>query len=221
MPTFKISQLPAVTSIAGTEELEVNQAGTSRKATRTQLVAGLAPQGLASNSGLTLSTNRLLGRSTAGSGAIEEIALGAGLTLSSGTLAATAAARGITLAATISLPNGGTSASVTGLATYTSFYIVANIVYSSGNDANFALSSNNGSSYGSDFRFATNAGVAQIFRTDAADTVKPYFAVRAATNRSECGIADTPTAAAVNAIRITASAAVFGFGGVVYIYGVN
>jgi hypothetical protein len=38
MPTIKISQLPAVTSIAGTEELEVNQAGTSRKATRTQLV---------------------------------------------------------------------------------------------------------------------------------------------------------------------------------------
>ena len=41
MPTFKISQLTAVTSIAGTEELEVNQAGNSRKATRAQLVAGL------------------------------------------------------------------------------------------------------------------------------------------------------------------------------------
>lgn len=41
MPTFKISQLPAVTSIAGTEELEVNQGGTSRKATQAQLTAGL------------------------------------------------------------------------------------------------------------------------------------------------------------------------------------
>lgn len=41
MPLYKISQLPAVTSIAGTEELEVNQGGVSRKATRTQLVEGL------------------------------------------------------------------------------------------------------------------------------------------------------------------------------------
>lgn len=73
MPTYKISGLPAVTSIAGTEELEVNQAGTSRKATRSQLVAGLVSVGAITGSGLTMSANRVLGRNTAGSGAIEEL----------------------------------------------------------------------------------------------------------------------------------------------------
>lgn len=38
MPTYKISQLSAVTSLTGTEELEVNQSGTSRKATRSQVL---------------------------------------------------------------------------------------------------------------------------------------------------------------------------------------
>lgn len=36
---------------------------------------------------LTMATNRLLGRTTAGTGAAEEIAVGVGLTLSAGTLA--------------------------------------------------------------------------------------------------------------------------------------
>lgn len=39
--------------------------------------------------GAQMSTNKLLGRSTAGSGAIEEISIGSGLTLSAGTLSAT------------------------------------------------------------------------------------------------------------------------------------
>lgn len=47
MPDVKISGLPAASSVAGTDELELNQAGTSRKATRTQLVAGLAATGSA------------------------------------------------------------------------------------------------------------------------------------------------------------------------------
>lgn len=42
MPDVKISQLPAASSVAGTDELELNQSGTSRKATRAQLVDGLA-----------------------------------------------------------------------------------------------------------------------------------------------------------------------------------
>ena len=44
--------------------------------------------GLATASGLTMSTARLLGRTTASTGAIEEISVGAGLTLSAGTLVA-------------------------------------------------------------------------------------------------------------------------------------
>jgi len=39
--------------------------------------------------GAQMSTGKLLGRSTAGSGAIEEISIGSGLSLSGGTLSAT------------------------------------------------------------------------------------------------------------------------------------
>jgi len=73
MPDVKISGLPAASSVAGTDELELNQAGTSRKATRTQLVAGLATSGAVTDSGLTITTARMLGRTTAGTGAIEEL----------------------------------------------------------------------------------------------------------------------------------------------------
>src|ERR687892_201762 len=40
--TKRISELPAAGGVADTDELELNQAGASRKATRGQLVAGLA-----------------------------------------------------------------------------------------------------------------------------------------------------------------------------------
>ena len=40
--TKRISELPGVGGVADTDELEINQAGVSRKATRGQLVAGLA-----------------------------------------------------------------------------------------------------------------------------------------------------------------------------------
>ena len=42
MSTVKISELPAASSAAGTDELPANQSGTTRKVTRAQLVAGLA-----------------------------------------------------------------------------------------------------------------------------------------------------------------------------------
>jgi hypothetical protein len=75
MPTFKISQLIAVTSIAGTEELEVNQGGASKKATRSQLIAGLVSAGAVTASGLTMTSGRVLGRTTGATGAIEELSV--------------------------------------------------------------------------------------------------------------------------------------------------
>lgn len=54
--------------------------------------ATYAPQGLATASGLTLSTSRLLGRTTAATGAIEEISVGTGLSLSAGSLSCTVTA---------------------------------------------------------------------------------------------------------------------------------
>jgi len=48
---------------------------------------GFAGSGAVTGSGLTMSTNRLLGRTTASTGAIEEISTGTGLVLSAGSLA--------------------------------------------------------------------------------------------------------------------------------------
>ena len=42
MADFKISQLTAAGSVSGTDEFEINQSGTSKKATHAQLVSGLA-----------------------------------------------------------------------------------------------------------------------------------------------------------------------------------
>jgi len=50
---------------------------------------GAAGSGTATGSGLTMATARLLGRTTASAGALEEIAVGTGLTLAGGTLSAT------------------------------------------------------------------------------------------------------------------------------------
>lgn len=51
---------------------------------------GAAASGAVTSSGLTQATSRMLGRTTAGSGAIEEISVGTGLTLSAGSLSVTA-----------------------------------------------------------------------------------------------------------------------------------
>jgi len=59
---------------------------------------GKVSTGVITGSGLTMATDRLLGRSTAGSGAVEEITIGSGLTLSAGTL--TAAGGAITIGTT-------------------------------------------------------------------------------------------------------------------------
>lgn len=50
--------------------------------------SGLVPTGAITSSGLTMATARLIGRTTASTGAPEEITVGTGLTLSGGTLAA-------------------------------------------------------------------------------------------------------------------------------------
>jgi len=54
-------------------------------------VSGAAKSGTVTGSGLTMATARLLGRTTASTGAIEEITVGASLTLSAGSLSGTAA----------------------------------------------------------------------------------------------------------------------------------
>ena len=64
--------------------------GTDAATARSNLSA--AASGAVTGSGLTVATGRLLGRTTAGTGAIEEISVGSGLTLSGGQLSASGGA---------------------------------------------------------------------------------------------------------------------------------
>lgn len=64
---------------------------TDPAAARTTL--GAAATGAIGSSGVTMNTARLLGRTTASSGAVEEISVGSGLTLSGGTLSGTTQAQ--------------------------------------------------------------------------------------------------------------------------------
>jgi hypothetical protein len=78
-------------TVAGITDLAVADGGTGASTAanaRTNLAA--AGSGAVGSSGLTMSTARLLGRTTASTGAIEEITVGAGLTFSAGALSATA-----------------------------------------------------------------------------------------------------------------------------------
>jgi len=83
---------------------------TSQAAARATL--GAAGSGAVTSSGLTMATARLLGRTTAGSGAVEEITVGSGLTLSGGALTSTVAA--LTLG-TQQNTTSGTSIDFTGI----------------------------------------------------------------------------------------------------------
>lgn len=64
---------------------------------------GAAGSGAVTGSGLTMTTARLLGRTTASTGAVEEISIGAGLTLAAGSLSAPVAAASDTAAGVIEI----------------------------------------------------------------------------------------------------------------------
>ena len=80
MPT--IDQLETALATSDADAVMLSQNGVARKATRAQLLAGVQSQ-------LLLNPARLVGRTTVGVGAVEPIAIGAGLSLASGTLSAT------------------------------------------------------------------------------------------------------------------------------------
>ncbi len=96
MPT--IDQLAPATAASDTDELLASQSGIARKVTRAQMVAGLQPE-------LALASGTLLGRSSSGSGAPEQLAVGANLVLAGGTLTASAAPYQVALLAAGTVPS--------------------------------------------------------------------------------------------------------------------
>ena len=79
MPT--VDQLEAAPAATDTDELVASQAGTLRRMTRAQLLAG-------TQSEITLTSGYLLGRQSSGVGTPEAIALGSGLAMTGGRLSA-------------------------------------------------------------------------------------------------------------------------------------
>jgi hypothetical protein len=86
--TFQGANFPAENiQLSGTLSFTGASAATNAATTRTNI--GAAASGSITSSGLTQSTARILGRTTASAGAIEEIQIGSGLSLSAGELSAT------------------------------------------------------------------------------------------------------------------------------------
>ena len=94
------SLFTAVSASAGRSTLGASVIGdalfTEATAAGARTTIGAAASGAVGSSGVTMSTARMLGRTTAGTGAIEEITIGSGLSLSAGTLVATAPSSGVT-----------------------------------------------------------------------------------------------------------------------------
>ena len=83
MTGVKISELPAAGSAAGGMEFEVNDSGTSRKVTGTQIKA-FTDQHTHAPSAIDMAGPGLVGRSGAGAGAAQEVTAVAPFTLGSG-----------------------------------------------------------------------------------------------------------------------------------------
>jgi hypothetical protein len=80
-------------TVATESTVPVAKGGTgSTSAADARTALAVVPTGAITSSGLTMATARLLGRSTAATGAPEEITVGSGLTLSGGTITATGSA---------------------------------------------------------------------------------------------------------------------------------
>lgn len=134
----------------------------------------------ASRSNLTMSTGKLLGRSTASSGAAEEITIGSGLTLSSGTLSASGAA---------ATYNRTSFTATAGQTSFTVAYTVGYLViYQNGvmlNSTDYTATS------GTSFVLAEPAAAGDIIETFV-------YAVSAAT-----GVTSVSTAGTVNGLTLT------------------
>jgi hypothetical protein len=137
---------------------------------------------------------------------------------------APAASGGLTLLATTT-PTGSTSSvSVTGLAAYKQLILIASSVgVSVSTFVAFALSSDNGSTYGSAASLTNSGstardGIASLFRTSTSSSTKPYSLV---TTTTSLAATYSATTGIIDAVRFSTGSGTFNGTGVFLIYGVN
>jgi len=138
-------------------------------------------------------------------------------------------AGGMTLLATLTPANGTSSAAFTSLASSKSLMIVLDgvVVSPSNSGLRAFVSSNNGSSYSSQAIAFTSSngtspsGFAQLFRTDASSSNKPYFYAQASGSASSGSVTDVT--GVINALKVdvTTGGVTYTGAGSIYIYGLN
>lgn len=143
-----LGSLTGLTMASGLVTLSASGLKFSDGTTQTTAPTTFTPSGSITASGYTQSTARILGRTTAGTGALEEISIGSGLSLSAGTLSNT------TVGGRTSIASGslsGTTLSLTSIpATYA--YLVLQITgmsLTTNTTPTLRVSTNNGVSYDS------------------------------------------------------------------------
>jgi hypothetical protein len=157
-------------TLAGTDSstLDIGTGGTLGTAAFTAATA-YAAAGAVTSSGLTMTTARLLGRSTASTGAIEEITVGSGLTLSGGTLTASGGGGS----------PGGSSGQVQFYVNSTTFGGAAGFTYQSGASPNVTITAQN-SAYVPLIVNGASGATANLFQVAVNNTV--YAAVNSSGN---------------------------------------
>ena len=117
----------------------------------------VAPSAYASANGLTMSTGKMLGRTTASTGAAEEITIGSGLSLSGGTLASTSGGGSVTSTSVVTANGfGGTVATSTSTPAITLTTGVTGIMKGNGTGASAASA---GTDYVAPSAYASSNGL--------------------------------------------------------------
>lgn len=175
--------------------------------------------GTISNAALTLNSALTTNGSTGTSGQVLT-SQGSG---SPAQWTAPATPNGLVLLGTMTTSSGSTSASLTGLGQYESLLLILdNVSLSSSISLKFALSSDNGSTYGVAQQFTGSSssptGLAQIFRTRTASVNKPFSTTGAFVLTGSYSLSGI-----VNAVRVsTESATTFASNfGLIYVYGMG
>jgi hypothetical protein len=129
-------------SAGGSVTLDVPATATDTTLTLPVTGGSLAGAGPITTSGLTQNTSRLLGRTTAGTGAVEEITVGAGLSLSGGTLSSTDAGGTVT---SVAVSGGATGLTVSGspITTSGTITLAGTLAASNGGTGATTLAANN------------------------------------------------------------------------------